>query len=117
MSERLDLCPEAAVTPAVMPPPLRPHHAVLLEFDRPLTRRQNEVLGHDIHPMPHLATAWHPGPDLVTGILVVRARDAVCAGYAASGACLVALGADLPVRVAATVRSDLIWPPVWWSAI
>jgi hypothetical protein len=90
----------------------------LLEFGRPLTPRQQDALAHDIHPRPHLATTWHPapGPDVVTGILIVRGRDAILAGNAAAGTCLVALGADLPVRVAAVVRTDLTWPPDWWQA-
>ncbi|HEX2416653.1 MAG TPA: hypothetical protein VHJ83_00830 [Micromonosporaceae bacterium] len=97
-------------------PRLRPHHAVLLEFDQPLTQRQHEMLASDIHPMPHLTAVWHAGPDLAAGILVVRGRDAVLAGYAASCTCLSALGRDVPVQIAAVVRTDLVWPPTWWSA-
>jgi hypothetical protein len=101
--------------PAVLPP-LRPRHAALLEFGRPLTTRQQAALAHDIHPRPHLATTWHPGPgpDPVTGILIVRGRDAILAGNAAAGTCLIALGDRVPVRVAAVVRTDLTWPPDWW---
>lgn len=100
-----------------MPRRLHPRHTVLLEFGQPLTDRQQDALAHDIHPeRPHLSTLWYPAPglDIVTGILVVRSRDATSAGHTAAGACLVALGPDLRVRVAAAIRADLTWPPDWW---
>jgi hypothetical protein len=101
-----------------MPPP-RPHrrrYHVLLEFGAPLTARHLDALTHDAQPPPHPVTGWWPapGPAVTSGVLVVRARDAVAAGTVAAGTCLALLG-GLGYHVTAVMPDTMTWPPPWYS--